>query len=117
MFIGIDLSNLEVDAAEPYESLKNFSKSGRNKLILDAIDILDARDQTIFGISKHSMRDVTRSLLKDVVWLDRHHPPVAPGSRAACARRAAWRANFCIMTLRRAGASLLSGPMRKISAS
>lgn len=39
------------------------------------------------------------------------------GSRAPCQRKAAWRANFWIRTLRRAGASLVSGAIRRISAS
>ena len=41
----------------------------------------------------------------------------APGSRWLRKRRAALRANFRINAFRRAGASLCSGPMRRISAS
>lgn len=77
---------------------------------------------------QHLLAPSAVGLAMGVTWLQLFGPALtephaephcspAPGSRKPCNRRAAQKANFCTSFLRRAGAILSSGPMRRISAS
>ncbi len=80
-------------------------------------DLAEDKATAPYPLAYPTMKRHEAELYWALVQRDLPNAAAKSGSRAPCKRSAAWRANFWIMTLRRAAASLVSGAIRTISPS